>query len=281
MNDVPTKDELQQAYDFIKGNGIPKMPNVVLELQKELARHEPDLSKVGEILEKDIALSGLVLKTVNSASFGLQGKIESIPHAAMLLGLDTLKDAVLLSALKVSLGEQSEFQSLIWRISQGTALGAKTLAFDIEGISVDSSYLAGLFHDVGALLMEKKDPDYPKIYSQGLIAPVSALKEETRHYGTNHAVIGFILAKHWKLPEHVCSVIYNSHVESCAEFEGSEIRGLIAIIRITSNTTTNILFPGIEFSDETNNSLAKAYIEIAVNDESLQDMSHKVKSGVL
>ena len=178
MNYVPSKEELEQAFAFMKGRAIPKMPEVVLDLQKEIAKHEPNLAKVGEILAKDMALSGLVLKTVNSANFGLQRKIGSIPHAAMLLGLNTLKDAVLISALKAALGEQSEFQALVWRISQGNALGARALAFDIEGISIDSAYLAGLFHDVGALIMEKIHPDYPKFYRQGLIYPVSALKEE-------------------------------------------------------------------------------------------------------
>ena len=152
MNYVPSKDELEQAFAFIKGKAIPKMPEVVLELQKEIAKNEPNLSKVGAILEEDMALSGLVLKTVNSVNFGLQRKINSIPHAAMLLGLNTLKDAVLISALKAALGEQSRFQTLVWRISQGNALGARTLAFAVEGVSVDYAYLAGLFHDVGVHL---------------------------------------------------------------------------------------------------------------------------------
>ena len=107
------------------------------------------------------------------------------------------------------------------------------------------------------------------------------MEEETRRYGTNHAVIGFLLAKHWELPKHVCTAIYNSHVNLCAEFEDSEIRGLIAILKITRNTTTNLLYPGIELSDESINSLNNAYTEIAVNDDTLQEMSHKVKSGAL
>lgn len=281
MKYVPSKEELQHAYEFMKGKGIPKMPEVLLELQKEITQYEPNLQKVGTIIEKDMALSGLVLRTVNSGSYGLQRKIDSIRHAAMLLGLNTLKDAVLISALKAALGEQSQFQELIWRVSQGNAMGAKALAFDMEGISVDSAYLAGLFHDVGALLMERMDPDYPRLYREGLIAPLSALKEETHRYGTNHAVIGFLLAKHWELPEPVCSAIYHSHGESCVEFEESEVRGLIAILKITSNTTTHFLYPEIEFSDEAINLLASAYMEIAVTSDSMREMSMKVSSGAM
>ena len=139
MKYVPSKDELQRAYEFMKGKGIPKMPEVILELQKELIQYEPNLQKVGTIIEKDMALSGLVLRTVNSGSYGLQRKVESIRHAAMLLGLNILKDAVLISALKGALGEQSHFQELVWRVSQSNAMGAKALALDMEGMSVDSA----------------------------------------------------------------------------------------------------------------------------------------------
>ena len=140
MKYVPSKDELQRAYEFMKGKGIPKMPEVILELQKEITQYEPNLQKVGTIIEKDMALSGLVLRTVNSGSYGLQRKVESIRHAAMLLGLNILKDAVLISALKGALGEQSHFQELVWRVSQSNAMGAKALALDMEGMSVDSAY---------------------------------------------------------------------------------------------------------------------------------------------
>lgn len=285
MNFLPSKGELQRAYDFLRGREIPKMPDVVLDVLREIARNEPDISEIGELLEQDMALSGRVLKTVNSASFGLQSKVLSIRHAAVLLGINTIKEIVMLSALKAALGERSEFHSLVWRASQGNALGAKVLAFDIEGISVDSAYLAGLFNDVGVLVMELTQSDYPRFYKRGLIAPETAIKEETSRFGTNHAVISFLLAKNWKLPEDVCMAIYNSHAESWVDIEDSTIRGLIAILKITSNTTTNLLYPELAFNDDAINSLSKAYLEIAVPGESIlytmRDMSSKVRSGVL
>ena len=48
-----------------------------------------------------------------------------------------------------------------------------------------------------------------------------------------------------------------------------------------SNTTTHILYPEIDFSDEAINLLADAYMEIAITNDSMREMSLKVSSGVL
>ena len=100
MKHIPSESELTHAYNFIKGVEIPKIPGAVLALQQKISKREPDLSKIGEILAMDIALSGMALKTINSASFGLPQQIESISQATVLPGLNTLKEVILLSSLK-------------------------------------------------------------------------------------------------------------------------------------------------------------------------------------
>ena len=278
---VPSESELTHAYNFIKGVEIPKIPEAVLALQQETSKREPDLKKIGEILAMDIALSGMALKTINSASFGLSRQIESISQATVLLGLNTLKEVILVSSLKQTMGETTPFQTTIWRSAQGCALGAKALAYTIDGISPESAYIAGLFHDVGALIIEKKYPEYSELYREGQAYPITALDEENDRYGTNHTVIGYLLAKHWKLPDKVCLAIYNSHIKSCSVIEDQEIRALVAILKVTENTTARLLFRGLEFSNEANSSLADGYIELIVDGEALEAMSDQIELGAL
>lgn len=277
---LPSKEELTLAFNFMKGVEIPKIPEAVLALQQETAKREPDIKKIGEILALDIALSGMALKTINSASFGLRHQIDSISQATVLLGLNTLKEVILVSSLKQTLGEVTPFQTTIWRGAQGCALGAKALSFDIDGISPEAAYIAGLFHDVGALIIEKKHPEYPEIYKKGLAYPLSALEEENKRYGTNHAVIGYLLAKHWKLPDNVCITIYNSHINTSSVLDDQEIKAMISILKITENTSARMLYPGLEFSNEANNSLAEAYMELIVDVDALEAMTEKVGQGV-
>ena len=101
------------------------MPDIVLELQKNVHNMNLNFTKSGDNIREGHGTSGLVLKTVNSANFGPQRKGRVNPTLLCYLDLIHSKDAVLISALKVALGEQSQFQELIWRVSQGNALGAK------------------------------------------------------------------------------------------------------------------------------------------------------------
>ena len=276
----PSETELKQAHQFLSGIEIPKIPEVILALQKETSKQEPDLSKIGKIMSTDIALSGLVLKTVNSASFGISRQIESISQAVILLGLNTLKEVILVSAMRQSIGDSNPFQASLWKSAQGCALGAKALSFSVDGITQETAYLAGLFHDVGALIIEKRDSEYSKLYLKGLSRPISILDKEFNQYGTNHTVIGYLLAKHWKLPNEVCEAIYNSHIESLSEVEDSQTRALIAILQITEITSARLLHPDIEYSDEANKCIANGYLELAVDGDTLQEMLEKVGNGV-
>jgi HD-like signal output (HDOD) protein len=277
MKQIPNANELKNAFDFLKGVEIPKIPEAVLSLQQEIEKRNPDLAKIGVILSTDMALSGLVLKTINSASYGLRRKIESIPQATTFLGLNTLKEVVLISALKQSLGEITTFQSLIWNNAQSCALGSKTLSFTLDGVSSEAAYLVGLFNEVGALIIEKRHPEYANFYRAGLSDPMLALEQETSHFGTNRAVISFLLSKHWNLPEKVSIAIYNSHIASSAVMVDPEIRTLIAIFKITESLSKQLIIPSLELSDAANQILADAYIELAADTDALEDIKDDMR----
>lgn len=280
MDYVPTQNELIQAFHILKESEIPKIPEVVLELQKETSKPEPDLAAVGKILETDIALSGLALKTINSAMFGLSREIRSIQQATILLGLRTLEEVILVSALRQTLGESTPFHNMIWRSSLGCAQGAKALAFAIDGVSQEIAYIAGLFHNAGAILLENKYPDYAQLYSDYLSCPVSLLRKEMSTYGTSHTVIGYLLAKNWKLPDKVCLAIYNSHISNSSGIPDQELRALIAVLKITENITSRMFYDSLEFGEESNLSLADAYMEIIVDDDALVTMREKIEKAV-
>jgi HD-like signal output (HDOD) protein len=280
MKQIPTASELKNAFDFLKGISIPKIPEAVLSLQQEMTKKVPDLAKIAAILATDMALSGMVLKTINSASFGLSRKIDSVHQATIFLGLNTLKEVVLISALKQSLGSITPFQVLIWNNAQGCALGSKAISFTLEDVSPETAFLVGLFNEVGALIMEKRHPEYADFYRAGQSDPTRALEKETSHFGTNRAVISFLLSQHWNLPEKVSIAIYNSQIASCTAMDDPEIRALIAILKISDSLSKQLIFPALKLSDAANRALADAYIELAAGTDALEDMKDQVEKGV-
>ena len=55
---------------ILKGITIPSPPQVVADLQMEMAMPNPDLNEMADMISKDPGLAGGVLKTLNSPFYG-------------------------------------------------------------------------------------------------------------------------------------------------------------------------------------------------------------------
>lgn len=66
---------------FVSSDQLPSLPQVALRVV-ELAREpEPEFAEICQVIRTDPALAGKILKTVNSALYGLQGQVGSIEIA--------------------------------------------------------------------------------------------------------------------------------------------------------------------------------------------------------
>ena len=77
----------------LKGITIPSPPQVVADLQMEMAMPDPDLNEMADMISKDPGLAGGVLKTLNSPFYGNRD-IASISKAVMMLGMNTIANIV-------------------------------------------------------------------------------------------------------------------------------------------------------------------------------------------
>ena len=81
--------------DFATSDQLPSLPQVAVRII-ELAREpEPDFTEITETLRADPALASRILKTANSALFGLSQPVQSIEAAVPVLGLTMLRTIVL------------------------------------------------------------------------------------------------------------------------------------------------------------------------------------------
>jgi len=138
--------------------GLPSLPEVYSQLQEALKDPECAISDVAKIIEQDMAMSAKVLQLVNSAFFGLFKTIESPAHAVNLLGLDTVKTLVLGVGVfsEINPANHTSFSAAsLWSHSVTTAAFAKKIAQAETGDKaiIDSSFIAGMIHDIGKLLL--------------------------------------------------------------------------------------------------------------------------------
>ena len=77
---------------FVSGllKGLPQLPQYATELAVKLLKDDTTIKEVVEGVKQDPSLASLVLKTVNSAHYGLSSSVSDYYHACLLLGFATV-----------------------------------------------------------------------------------------------------------------------------------------------------------------------------------------------
>ena len=208
------EDALHLAEQLLRSVGVPPQPQVVVDLSMELAQPHPDFDAIAELVENDPSLAARALKLVNSALWGLPKRVESIKHAVAVLGIDTLNSVIITAALEESLGCRDDaLNQTFWSHSLTVARTARMIAKRVLIMPefANQAYLAGLFHDCAIPLFRRKYPDYDEIARACLRPGETGVEEENRRYDTDHGVVGYLVARFWRLPEPVGEAIWFHH----------------------------------------------------------------------
>lgn len=206
----------------LKGITIPSRPQILQKLDDEFRKNDPDPRVVARLIGGDVAVSAAVLKIVNSPFFGLTRKISSVDQAVSLLGMRTAAQIVTSLVLKSAVSGKTVSLERFWDSAEKVACIASYIAQSIPRGPRDDAYCFGLFHDIGIPLLLQKFPDYRQtlmLAESCTERPFTAVEEE-RH-ATDHATLGYLVAKGWFLPEAICEGILYHHDRSIFAEKGS------------------------------------------------------------
>lgn len=202
-------------------NYISKMPSFSTTVTKVLqicncpATSAPDLNRV---ISLDPVLTGSLLRLVNSAYYSLGREVSSIPQAIILLGVNTVKNLALSTAVIRSVGNGGDPCGLsleaFWEHSLGVAVISRSLA-ELHGVSQetrDDYFVGGLLHDVGKIPLNHCCPtQYPLILEAARRERVSLREAERGALGTDHGAVGAMVAEKWCLHRDLCDVLLHHH----------------------------------------------------------------------
>lgn len=217
----------------LKGIAIPSRPQVLLQIESELRKDDPDPRIVARLIEADVGLTAAVLKTVNSPFFGLAKRTSSVAQAVTILGMRTATQIVTGLILRKAVTGQGSTLEEFWDRAEQVAGIASRIAQTIPRGPRDDAYCFALFHDVGIPILTQKFPDYPQtllLAENSGDRPFAAVERE-RH-ATDHATLGYLVAKGWFLPEAICEgILYHHDPAAFTDREGVSPRAqtLIAI----------------------------------------------------
>lgn len=184
---------------------LPPFSPVLDRLLATLSNEGVSISRVSEIIETDTVIAGNVLKLVNSALYGRRGTVNSIRHAVSLLGINKLRNAVFAMSI-----------TRVWN-SVHTAPGWSTSKFNQRSVSCgllcdclaqrlpiaypEGAFVAGLFHDLGQLLIAvSMHEEYQQIDKLVASDFGSLIECEMEVIGISHADLSADALAVWNLP---------------------------------------------------------------------------------
>ncbi|MCD4813407.1 HDOD domain-containing protein [bacterium] len=204
LRDMLTSDNLRKLTSKLQS--LPSLPTLYNDVLKELHSPEPSIEKIGKIISKDISMTAKLLQLVNSAFFGFYKNITDPTRAIMILGLDKIKSLVLSIHIFSSLNQRdcSRFNlDALWRHNLQTGHCAKEIAklLSREKNFQEETYMAGLLHDIGKLILMANLPDdFENALKNVQDGGHEFIQSEYAIFGATHAEVGAYLLGLWGLP---------------------------------------------------------------------------------
>lgn len=200
---------------------LPTLPDVVNRAIAMAYDPDVDIKLLAEEISRDPAISAGVIKLSNSAYFTPAKTVRSVHEAIVTLGLNTVKDIIIITAsksvIKVPLDAYKLEASELWDHSLIVAEIASRIAkLKKTGTKSDVAFTAGLFHDVGKVLLSsffKKA--HLQINMDMQRDPQARFSDlEKKYMGYSHNELGAKLLANWKFPEELVEAVrFHYHPE--------------------------------------------------------------------
>jgi len=196
---------------------MPSLSTTAIKVIEICNQAVPCPRALNQAISLDPVLTGQILKLVNSAYFSLRHKITTLIHAITMLGINTVKNLTLSSAIMSCNRRNRELDTTIeifWKHSLSVAVTARELA-SIKAISEtqkEDFFIAGLLHDIGKLAMlDCFTEAYKEYINFSSLRNRESLKKEAELFAVNHCECGLLIAEKWQLPTQLKDVIENHH----------------------------------------------------------------------
>lgn len=204
---------------------LPSLPEVYIRVTELLENESSTGLKIGEAVQSDPALTARILKMINSAYYGLQNPVTSIPQAVTLLGRQQLKQ-VLVGSVLARVFKDFDITSFplrdFWQHCIKTAIIGRQLAMqNARVLDHEVFFTAGLLHDIGWLVIAKVNPgSYGQIIELARAENKDVIEVETEKLGVTHIDVGVALLEKWGIPGLITQCVRKHHdIDHIGSFE--------------------------------------------------------------
>jgi putative nucleotidyltransferase with HDIG domain len=204
---------------------MPSLPTTVSKVLEVCNNPKTSPTDLNQVISLDPVLVGKVLKLINSAYYGLGTQITSLVRAIIMLGINTVKNLALSTAVIDTFSKGKEFQAIniegFWRHSLCVGVTSRLIARrrGVDQKLIEEYFAAGLLHDIGKIPLNSVMSD-EYLMAMGLSdrERVSLYDAERRGLGIDHCQVGALIAQSWRLGGPIADAIANHH--SYADYGG-------------------------------------------------------------
>ena len=291
---TPNNDKKHQLERLYKLPSMPQMANELILLKND---DNADIADLAALILKDPSLSAQIIQHSKSAFFNYQGEINSINDAiTRVIGFNS----VINIALGLSLGKELKNPpdgplglKAFWKHAIYSATLAQALSKHLPKNSrtkPDLSYLCGLLHNIGFLLLGHLfQPEFfllNRLYAANLTRPITSIEQHALGMGIGqnainmgHAELGAWLLEKWLLPEEVIIVTREHHSINYVG-EHANYYNLIALV----NNALGLHDLGDHREDALNENLCSRLgisSSVVLNElETLMQTNHEIESSI-
>lgn len=211
--------------------------------------------EMAQVVGKDPALTGALMRVANSPVFGMHCPSRSLQDAITLLGR-TRTLAVCTSTALRSQSEGIDKRALdrVWQDSQLAADGAWRCAraSRLRHLA-DEAYLAALLHDVGIPVLLRRFPHLAFLFWDSQVSLDQAAEKLDQTCNADHSAVSALVARNWKLATDVAEAIRCHHDAAAAgrlPEKASQLATLVAFGRLTRDGPSDAWLPWASLADQ-------------------------------
>ncbi|HET6881740.1 MAG TPA: HDOD domain-containing protein [Pirellulales bacterium] len=200
----------------LSGAQLPALPQSALRLLELSHEQKNGPAEFALPIEADPGLAGQVLKFVNSSYFGFAREISSVKLAITMVGIRTIKNFALWSAVFSLMPNPKcgpfDLRNL-WQDSLRRALFARMFARLLGLREAEEPFAAALLQDMAVPLLAKElSFEYASLLERRKGGQRRLSQLERERFGWTHAAAAAQMARQWNLPEEFASLV-ERHVE--------------------------------------------------------------------
>jgi HD-like signal output (HDOD) protein len=208
MSGTDTRIDLRK---MLSGAQLPALPQSAIRLLELSQNPDNGPAEFAVPIESDPGLTGQVLRFLNSSYFGFVQEISSVKLGIALVGIRTIKNFALWSAVFSLMPNPKcgpfDLKSL-WQDSLRRAIFARRFGKLLGLVETEDLFTAALLQDMAIPLLAKEMPHhYQELLDKRDGGNVRLSDLELDRFGWTHAVAGGIMARGWKLPEGFAALV--------------------------------------------------------------------------